>query len=326
MPLIILPPLPTTGEDLLSEKTFSSIDDPYTLSTYAHLGSMDMGLDQGLMSTANGRLTQANLDDNFQLKDYHIQPEQASLARSESMLSSATIYGNGIPDIKDATNYFTVPGCSVRWYQPYETSVSLLQWSFFLSWNCWRGIYKDMEGEIHTRGVETPIEVRCRLDNTVVPASTRTLGQNMFHPISPGAVNKSDQIGPGVEAYKLMKITALNSDDISPTTEAALLGQILPELPSGSEEFSQDLRGGNPNYVTSEMHTATQFDLHHTTTLAKGYHEISVECLVKSPDGAGVYLQNMGVPGKTIVTGRGYFNLVGKVSFGIRNARVLNLL
>ena len=285
MPIIILPPLPVTGEDLLSEKTFSSIDDPYTLSTYAHLGSMDMGLDQGLMSTANGRLTQANLDDNFQLKDYHIQPEQASLARSESMLSSATIYGNGIPDIKDATNYFTVPGCSVRWYQPYETSVSLLQWSFFLSWNCWRGIYKDMEGEIHTRGVETPIEVRCRLDNTVVPASTRTLGQNMFHPISPGAVNKSDQIGPGVEAYKLMKITALNSDDISPTTEAALLGQILPELPSGSEEFSQDLRGGNPNYVTSEMHTATQFDLHHTTTLAKGYHEISVECLVKSPDG-----------------------------------------
>tara|TARA_R110002072_G_scaffold122939_1_gene257929 strand:+ start:142 stop:588 length:447 start_codon:yes stop_codon:yes gene_type:complete len=148
----------------------------------------------------------------------------------------------------------------------------------------------------------------------------------MFHPISPGAVNKSDQIGPGVEAYKLMKITALNSDDISPTTEAALLGQILPELPSGSEEFSQALRGGNPNYVTSEMHTATQFDLHHTTTLTKGYHEISVECLVKSPDGAGVYLQNMGVPGKTIVTGRGYFNLVGKVSFGIRNARVLNLL
>ena len=112
MPIIILPPLPVTGEDLLSEKTFSSIDDPYTLSTYAHLGSMDMGLDQGLMSTANGRLTQANLDDNFQLKDYHIQPEQASLARSESMLSSATIYGNGIPDIKDATNYFTVPGCS----------------------------------------------------------------------------------------------------------------------------------------------------------------------------------------------------------------------
>ena len=279
MAKITLPPLPREGENLLANRTISDVDDPYTRSVYANLGAPDR---EGLISTLNGRLTYPNLNENFRLEDYHIQPEQASLARTESMLDSATIFGDGIPNLVEDSNFFTLPGCSLRWYQPYATSVSLMQWSFFLSYNLWRGVYKDMDGDV--RGVNTPILLRCRLDDTVVPSSTRHLGQNMFHPVSPGAPDRTDQTGPGVNSFDLFKETP------------------------------------------SEAHTASQFDLHHTAALAKGFHEISVECSMTLPEGVGVYLQNLGAKDKTFVTGRGYFNLVGKVSLGIRNARVLNLL
>lgn len=324
MPKIVLPPIPVKGKPLLKEKKFSDVVDPYTASTYSRL---DRGKDSGLMSTANGRLSIENLASNFQVQDYHVQPEQASLARSESMLSTSTIYGNGIPSQKDAADYFTLPGCSLRWYQPYDTSVSLMQWSFFISYNSWRGIYKDMEGEIHSKGVSTPIYLRCRLDNNVVDGSTRILGQNMFHPVSPGARDRTDQTGPGVDSMSILSENysdAGYSFDFDPDKGLTLPPPVwVTESPSTT---TIPFRGGNPQYCQTEAHSATQFDLHHMTALSKGYHEISVECSIQQPEGAGVYLQNVGRTGKAHITGRGYFNLVGKLSLGIRNARVLNLL
>ena len=315
MPKIELPAIPVSGEPLLKTKEFSDVKDPYTVSTYARL---DIGgKDSGLMSTANGRLSYENLDPALQVQGFHIQPEQASLARVESMLSTSTIYGNGIPGIRDAANFITLPGCSLRWYQPYATSMSLMQWSFFVSYNSWRGVFKDMEGEMHSRGVSTPIYLRCRLDNNVVSGSTRVLGQNMFHPVSPGAIDKSSQTGPGLDWFGNYKERFEDAEgdmeSFDPDTSAV-----------DSKTFKA--RGGNPQYVQTEAHTATQFDLHHMTTLSKGYHEISVECSIKQPAGAGVYLQNVGGARRSQLTGRGYFNLVGKLSLGIRNARVLNLL
>lgn len=315
MPKITLPRIPLNGEPLLRSKSFSDVKEPYTVSTYARL---DIGgKDSGLMSTSNGRLSYENFDGDFEVNDYHIQSEQASLARVESMLATSTVYGNGIPDIRDATNFFTLPGCSLRWYQPYATSMSLMQWSFFISYNSWRGVYKDMTGEIHSSGVSTPIYLRCRLDNNVVTGSTRVLGQNMFHPVSPGAVDRTDQTGPGVD-WMGGFLERFQDDGGS-------IGDFDPNS-TGEKKATFDRRGGNPQYVQTEAHTASQFDMHHMTTLSKGYHEISVECSIKQPDGAGVYLQNVGGVRKGFVTGRGYFNLTGKISLGIRNARVLNLL
>ena len=323
MAKITLPPLPREGENLLANRTISDVDDPYTRSVYANLGAPDR---EGLISTLNGRLTYPNLNENFRLEDYHIQPEQASLARTESMLDSATIFGDGIPNLVEDSNFFTLPGCSLRWYQPYATSVSLMQWSFFLSYNLWRGVYKDMDGDV--RGVNTPILLRCRLDDTVVPSSTRHLGQNMFHPVSPGAPDRTDQTGPGVNSFELFKETAkrVSLPVLSDAAESALDSYTFPSFEDDEDQPNIDQRGGNPQYVPSEAHTASQFDLHHTAALAKGFHEISVECSMTLPEGVGVYLQNLGAKDKTFVTGRGYFNLVGKVSLGIRNARVLNLL
>lgn len=344
MPKVTLPPLPANGQGLLKTKSFSDISDPYTNSVYSSLELDD--LDSGLMSSLNGRLGVANLSEDFQLRDYHIQPEQASLARSDSMLSSSTIYGSGVQSNGQDKNYFTLPGCSVRWYQPYATSMSLMQWSFFFSYNVWRGIYRDLTGRIHDRGVHTHIRFRCMLDDSEVPSSERILGQNMFHPVSPGARDKLDQTGPGIDSHQiLIKRENLRTDSadllkvLRPYNEHIAVNlyrksglmthhnfnQDAP-VPTGAKFSSFGSRGGNPQYVASESHTATHMDLHHMAALSKGYHEISIQAAIEEPEGSGVFLQNVGSPLKSPNQGRGYFNLVGKLSLGIRNARVLNLL
>ena len=336
MPKVTLPPLPTNGELLLTPSGVTEIGDPYVVSSYGRMGP---NKDRGLMSTINGRLSVENLKDNFELQAYHIQPEQAASARIESMQPTSTIYGNGVSNQVTGVNYFTLPGCSLRWYQPYATSVSLIQWSFFLSYNCWRGLFRDKEGVIFNRGVSTPIFLRCRLDDSVVPSSTRRLGENMFHPVSPGARDREDHTGPGMNTFTSMKLSALNKTapgwELSDTQKESLRGFTRPaestellERTPGSfiSKYSQSMRGGNPQYVPSEAHTGRHFDLHHQTSLSRGYHEISVEASIAEPESEGVYLQNLGRQQSTYAVGRGYFELVGKLSLGIRNARVLNLL
>ncbi len=317
MPKIMLPLLPGNGNPLLKTKSFSDVNDHYTLSTHARLDTPHK--DSGLMSQTNGRLSYQNLDPDFVVEDYHIQPEQASLARVESMLTSSTVYGSGIPETEDSLNFFALPGCSLRWYQPYATSVSLMQWSLFFSYNSWRGIYKDKDGNNHSGGVNSIIRLRCRLDNNVVTASTRTLGQNMFHPVSPGALDRVDQTGPGMAVFDYYDEKYLDpADHISFDRYA----RIDSDEPAKLLKY----RGGNPRYIQTEAHTGRQLDLHHVAELSKGYHEISVECSIEAPDGEAVYLQNAGSRRKSMVVNRGYFDLVGKLSLGIRNARVLNLL
>jgi hypothetical protein len=328
MPKITLPILPINGAPLYNKgRKFTSVEDPYTRATYARLdGGAD---DSGLMSQINGRLSTVNLDPYFVLEDYHIQPEQASLARIESMLTSSTVYGSGIPKTENSLNFFALPGCSLRWYQPYDTSMSLMQWSLFFSYNSWRGIYKDKDGTHHSGGVNSIISLRCRLDDDVVTGSTRTLGQNMFHPISPGAVDRPDQTGPGMGVHDFYKEQYLDRSTslVGTAYSVPAMGHnrfenAAPEDPSKLMMF----RGGNPRYIQTEAHTGHQMDLHHMATLTKGYHEISIECSIESPEGEAVYLQNAGSRRKGMIVNRGYFDLVGKLSLGIRNVRVLNLL
>jgi hypothetical protein len=314
MPKIVLPVLPLNGQRLLDTKEFSNFNDSYPVSTYARLTSPDK--DSGLMSSANGRLSSKNLHPNFELGPEHIQPEQASLARIGSVLDTSTIYGNGVAETVAETNYFTLPGCTVRWYQPFDTTVSLMQWSFFVSYNSWRGAYTDSEQEHHSN-INTPIYLRCKLDDEVIDGTTRLLGQNMFHPLSPGAPERPTESGPGngAEQYYRKKTT-------SELVASMAVGGSFDPLKRGDHS----LYGGNPQYVESEAHTASHFDLHHMTNLSKGYHEIYLECSISLPEGASVFLQNKGSRKQGFVHGRGYFNLVGKLSLGIRNARVLNLL
>jgi hypothetical protein len=301
----------------------------------------------GLMSTANGNLDTLNLDTRTTIKAQHIMPEQACLARMESMRSTNTVYGNSSGTLdkhyesgadsasgtlrayNDTEQFFNLPGLSLRWYQPYDASAALLQWSFFVSFNSWIGRYKDAMGKKFKNGVYTTIRLRCVLDGEPLYHTERVLGENFFHPVSPGANNAwSDSgdagtlWGPGFDEYDEYGF------------------------------YSERLSGGNPRYVSPEAHSALHFDLHHligtgtdasgkyvsTATLAKGYHEIGVQCSIdamqtKYGEMSGpVFLQNVGKA--TAVDdsdsyefkGRAHFNLTGKLSLGIRNARVMSFL
>lgn len=325
MPKITLPALPTIGDPLLSEPDRSRVDEPYTQSVYAALGTTDPN--SGIMSTLNGRLNKSNLSSDFVLLAEHIQPEQATLVRSGSMLNTSTIYGNGVVDPisgdQAGQTFFTLPGCSVRWYQPYATSVSLMQWSFFVSYNVWRGAYRNLKQELKPN-VNTPIRLRCFLDGSAVSGSDRYLAQNMFHPISPGAKAGEKTVGPGMYTKERVMQQALDDGRVNLGDVCDVAIEDTSGMPYGDGESG--VYGGNPQYAQHEAHSALHFDLHHMTNLSKGWHEISLGCSIGTDDDAGVLVMNKGNKKRGPLRGRGYFNLVGKLSLGIRNARVLNLL
>ena len=296
MPLITLAGLVAAGKPLLDTKNVSQPDDSYTADLHSTRIYESLTGKSGLMSTANGNLDTDNFGRVFRLGAEHIMPEQASLARKDYMLESSALYGNGI-GARSAPSWVTIGGTSIRWYQPYATTVSLLQWSLFVSHNNWQGAYRDAS---ETKGHhKTRIEIRCVLDGEYIENSNRRFGENMFHPVAPGYRQNDSGIGPGRDEY------------------------------DGS--YNEDIKvtpfGGNPQYVWGEAHSAVPIDLHYPTALSKGFHEISVQCRMQSIGGEAVMVQNMGKNGRTNrFRGRGYFELTSKLCVGIRNARVLSLL
>ena len=264
----------------------------------------------GLMSASNGRLTAANFGmTEFRVDKDHVMPEQAVLARMEGLRETSTIYGNGIgvrqtrPNQGIDDSFITVPGATVRWYQPYDTTLSLMHWDVFLSFNNWQGEYADVLKEFAANGRRTEIELACLLDGNYISYSKRFMGENFFHPISPGAPYKTGREaanGPGVQAYS-----------------------------SYSKEVSHKTGhfGGNPKYVFPEAHTAIPVSWHYPQALTKGFNEISLAVRMERIDGEAVYVQNIGTERRSKrVKGRGFFELTAKISMGIRNARVISFL
>ena len=367
MPVLVLPNVFGFGDPLVKNPTHDptkQITEPYVMGIHNKYTDETSSVNLGYMSSLNGRLSNENIFPDFHLKDYHIQPRQASLAGSDSMLKTNTFYGNGIPNTKTlpsadpttslkTSDFFTVPGCSFRWYQPFVSRVSLLQWSVFLSHNSWRGIYKDLQGVSHTKGVNTLIFLRCVLINPfgriALNSTDRVLAQNMFHPQSPGGKDRKNQTGPGINTMDYLvdfmddgghSMVGWPGDVESGAVDGSALYGGLDEfsfLEAGlgnadkleeREKDNQNARGGNPKYVQTEAHSATHYDFHSLQTggLSRGFNEIRLECAISQTNTEGVYLQNFGRESVTSLTGRGYFNLIGKVGFGIRNARVLNLI
>ena len=286
---------------------------------------------QGVMGTANGFLDTLNLAPHTQIRKNLIMPEQATLARMEGMRHSNTVYGNSsATTTKFEEEYFNIPGLGLRWYQPYAASAALCHWSFFVSFNAWAGRYLDGLGAKFKDGVYTTMTFRCTLDGVPLPHTQRTLGENFFHPVSPGSNNEwndeddssSPEWGPGLDAY------------------------------STYSDTSKKLSGGNPRYAQTEAHSALHFDLHHligsgdsssgkyqsSSNLSQGYHEIGLQFAIDANQtrngfmSGPVFTQNFGKAAAVDLTdtyemkGRGHFNLTGKLSVGIRNARVVSFL
>ena len=96
---------------------------------------------EGIMSTANGELDSANLSPTFKVQPEHVHPEEATLMRQDSMRETIDCFQNAFARAPADTYYLhtapnsvwvPVPGCSLRFYQPYAASFGLLSWSFFV--------------------------------------------------------------------------------------------------------------------------------------------------------------------------------------------------
>jgi hypothetical protein len=257
--------------------------------------SKDTTVRSGLMSTANGFLTTDNLVSGFTVRKHHVMHEETAIARMESMIPTSTTYADGVAeeDARDNSDdqWFTLPGCSLRWYQPYDASVAVANWSFFTSHNRWKGLFTDRDGDGHTA---TPgLRLRCVVDGTVIAVSRRQMTRNHVHPVSPGS-----SISPGRDLF------------------------------TGKDGGSEP--GGNPGFVDSEAHSALHWDQHYVDTSSlplKGYHEISVQARMTLDVADTVKTK---AAGSTTYGDKfqvvGFFKLFNHISLGIRNARVLTLL
>ena len=312
--------LPYLGPKFLT-RSVSSPEETYNKNIHTHWTERNDG--KGIYSSVNGELDKTNLASNFRLTRNEVMLEQAALARMEHMRKSNTIYSRNAGNTTtvdpygpaDSGDYFNVPGLSLRWYQPYDASAALAQWSFFLSWNNWMGRFRDMAYNYWDHGVFTEISLRCVLDGEVIQGTNRRLGENFFHPVSPAGPSPFLYYdGPGMVLY-----------DTGPGAQYT--------------ETARETAAGNPKYARPEAHSACHFDMHHMiTSLTRGYHEISVQCAIRAcrdrtgETPAPVFLQNVGKEIKIKDTGsrrykqRGHFTLMGKVSFGVRNARVVSFL
>jgi hypothetical protein len=260
----------------------------------------------GAMSVANGDLGKDNIP-SLTIDSEHVMKEEAALARRDMMLTPTTLYANGVGTASTKLDWFTVPGCSVRWYQPYDTTWTLMQWSMFINYNAWRGRYKDRNSD--KWNVAPTLSIQATIDGTRINSTYRRLAPNLFHPVSPGRPSTGAQVGPGKDTW---------------TTTSM-----------GGDEYT----GGNPKYVYPEPHSAMHWDLSYGQSLEKGYHEISIQAAMTRVNSEAVFVQTVGSTGLSGTVGStsadegrakfkhgGFFHLTNKLSLGIRNARVLALL
>ena len=295
--------------ELLKSPKGSSGDvrEPYTINIHRRPEQVKnvepYTVGEGLMSVSNGSLDHYNLGTNdFRVRSEHIMPEQASMARMEAMKDTSAFYGNGIGQRgqgSQSEEWITLSGTSLRWYQPYDTTLSVMHWDVFSSFNNWHGEYVDSANTYQTGGRKTRVDFRCILDGTYVTNSQRRLAENMFHPAFPGYKRTVPELpGPGLDAY--------NGDYVKAVT---------------------DVQGGGPKYVFPEAHSAVPLSLHYPEALSKGFHEISLQARVRRIPGEAVYVQNIGSGHRDhVVKGRGFFELTAKICLGIRNARVISFL
>tara|TARA_R110002020_G_scaffold319504_4_gene535409 strand:+ start:270 stop:1106 length:837 start_codon:yes stop_codon:yes gene_type:complete len=199
---------------------------------------------KGIMSEANGKLTVDNLRTEFKIKDKHVMYEQAALARHEPMRKTCTIYADAVPTPKNTTldtsstkRWFTLPGCSVRWYQPFDVSAALIHWTFFASCNRWKGWAFDRSDEMWR--IDPKIAVVGSIDGELKPITKRYMPPTHFVPISPGGRN------PGLSLHGSDSEVAGNPAFVSSESHTALhwdMFAMANTLTKGFHEVSMKCR------------------------------------------------------------------------------------
>lgn len=147
---------------------------------------------RGIMSEPNGGLQVANLDVAFTVRDEHIMPEEAVVARMDGSTIPMDIYNNAFGVREDADpSYVAIAGLGQRVYVPYDMAAVVWQWSFHVSlFRPFMTKYEDTQTDLSTA------IVRCFLDGVELPVFRRSL------PISADIVLKSSPDNDQIYDYE----------------------------------------------------------------------------------------------------------------------------
>lgn len=123
--------------------------DGQVLSPSGHNSNIYDDTSTAIMSTANGGLDSNNLNASFKINPEHVQVEAVVIGRQESSRMRidcfSDAYGKASSQARDpeSPNYqmtvasahegfwAPVPGCALRFWQPYDATVAQWQWSMF---------------------------------------------------------------------------------------------------------------------------------------------------------------------------------------------------
>lgn len=170
-----------------------------TLSVAGHNANVySTAAGKGIMSEPNGGLDVNNLDPAFTIRDEHVMPEEAVFARSDGTTFPMDVYNNafGVRDDEDPS-YVPIAGLCERVYVPYDVSMALWQWSFFVApWHAYICEKSTGMAEI------PPLSLRVFLDGSELSSFRRDFpigGELVFDvsaPADPAVLNNYEQVVP----------------------------------------------------------------------------------------------------------------------------------
>lgn len=221
---------------------------------------------RGIMSEPNGGLQVVNLDAAFTVRDEHVMPEEAVVARMDGTTIPMDVYNNafGIRDDEDPV-YVAIAGLGERVYVPYAMAAVLWQWSFHVS--VFRPFMNNPENQ---NGPDlAKIAVRVFVDGVEQPAWRRNfpVSAEVSLPSGGGAFVNHEQICPlwfdlsyldlGVAAgYHEISVKlylprlSYNPQDLDPNPDEL-------SIPVGLSAFSPS--GSTSDTVNCTVHTRISF-------------------------------------------------------------------
>ena len=220
------------------------------------------GLDHGIMSTANGRLAQSNLNSSFAFKAEHVMPGEVFRAHQDFQYETVDYFGDANAN-QTYSNYVNVAGAAMRVDLPYDGSIALWQCSFFCAF--WVPMIEKVDPDTLAKSrAEPDAYVKLAIDGATVEHTQRRMPMSVY-----------------------LVETATTRD-------------------------------------TYEHYMSRPYDMSHMVQgLSAGWHDFQLK----------VYMQNLNERTLDVMSARGSDFGVNisqyiwpRVSFGVRNARVLTIL
>lgn len=181
-----------------------------TLDTLGHnqnIYTPDNGV--GIMSEANGGIGTTNLHSTFQVSDEHVWPREVCRGQQEFLVDTVDYFSDAFSDISENSSAFSagdfrpIIGGSVRIYVPYDVSLALWEWSFFFS--PFKIFTEADMAALRSRNFD--MSIKARLDGSALQHTQRAIPQSVLLGISGSSGNRKVEDRPATAATETFETT-----------------------------------------------------------------------------------------------------------------------